>query len=366
MAVFPGVIRSSFEGFVEELAGEPRVVAIGLIGSWARGDASDASDFDLLVVERSGLNYEFNEMVERGGLRIDVNRVPWSWVGAPVSPALDHRLHEAVLLHDPDGVLDWAREFVGRNYRTPGRVDVRTEGYLVTAEMYLSRASSAATRGDLETASLFAGMCWVPVAHVLMDIAGVPVTRRDLVWGLHRACGRLGAGEVLDWFFSGSGVSALDLAGVRGGVGLFEGVWGMVSELLEGEGEAVGRLHGKLRGEIGYLTGRLFLRGVLGRVGEMLEAGHFVGASAYMRGWLVPLLEGYAWVLSSGVGEKYDYTSLFRTMGEHGASVIRDGALGVFGLEGVGEGAVLGEIDGARRVVGGVRLDRRRLVGGFV
>jgi hypothetical protein len=98
----------------------------------------------------------------------------------------------------------------------------------------------------------------------------------------------------------------------------------------------------------------------------MLEGGHFVGAAMYMRGWLLPLLEGYAWVLASGVGEKYDYTSLFRTMREHGAAGVWEGALGVFGLGGVDEGVVLGEIDGARRVVGGVRLDRRRLVEGFV
>ena len=366
MAVFPGVIRSSFEGIVGELAGEPEVVAIGLIGSWARGDASDASDFDLLVVERSGLGYEFFEVVEWEGLPVDLNRVPWSWVGAPVSPVVDHRLREALLLHDPDGVLGWAMEFVGRSYRSPGRIDVRTDDCLATAETYLSRASAAAIRGDLEAASLFAGMCWVPVAHVLMDIAGVPVTRRDLVWGFWRACWKLGTLDVFDWFVSGSGVARLDAAGVGKSVGLFEDLWVRVSEFMEGEGDVVGRLHGRLRREISYLTGGLVLRRILGRVGEMLGAGHFVGASAYMRGWLLPLLEGYAWVLSSSVGEKYDYTSLFRTMGEYGASVIRDGALEVFGLEGVGEGAVLGDISGARRVVGGVRLDRRRLVEGFV
>jgi hypothetical protein len=360
------VIRSAFGGFVDEVSSEPRVVAVGLIGSWARGDASDASDFDLMVVERSGLGYEFDEAVEWEGLSLDVNRVPWSWVGAPVSPVVDHRLHEVVVLRDPDGVLDWAMGFVGRNYRAPGRIEVRSDGYLAAAEMYLSRASSAASRGDLETASLFAGVCWVPVAHVLMDIAGLPVTRRDLVWGLHRACGRLGAGEVYDWFVSGSGVSGLDAAWVREGVGLFEGVWGGVSEFVGGEGEAVGRLHDQLRREIEYLTDGLVLRGILGRVGEMLGMNHYVGAAMYMRGWLLPLLEGYAWVLSSGVGEKYDYTSLFRTMGEHGSADILEGALAVFGLGDVREGLVLGEIDGARRVVGDVRLDRRRLIEGFV
>ena len=366
MAVLPGLIRSAFEGLMDELAGEPGVVAMGLIGSWARGDASCASDFDLMVVERSGLDYEFNEMVEWEGLVVDLNRVPWSWVGAPVSPAVDHRLHEILVLHDPDRVLEWAREFVGRNYRTSGRIDVRTDDYLATAEMYLSRASAAAARGDLETASLFAGVCWVPVARVLMDIAGLPVARRDMVWGFHRACGRLGAGGVYDWFVSGSGVSRLDGVGVGEVVGLFEGLWRRVSEFVEGEGEAVGGLHDRLRKGIEYLTGGLVLRRVLGRVGEMLEGDHFVGAAMYMRGWLLPLLEGYAWILSSGVGEKYDYTSLFRVMREHGAGGVCEGALEVFGLGDVREGVVLGEIDGARRVVGGVRLDRRRLVEGFV
>lgn len=351
---------------MDELADESGVVAMGLIGSWARGDASYASDFDLMVVERSRLDYEFNEMVEWEGLPIDLNRVPWSWVGAPVSPAVDHRLREILVLHDPDRVLEWAREFVGRNYRTPGRIDVRTDDYLATAEMYLSRASAAAARGDLETASLFAGACWVPVARVLMDIAGLPITRRDMVWGFHRACGRLGVRGVYDWFVSGSGMSQLDDVGVGGSLGLFEDLWRGVSEFVEGEGEAVGRLHDRLKRGVEYLTNRLLLRRVLGRVGEMLEGDHFIGAAMYMREWLLPLLEGYAWILSSGVGEKYDYTSLFRVMREHGAAYVCKGALEVFGLGDVREGVVLGEIDEARRVVGDVRLDRRRLVESFV
>jgi hypothetical protein len=90
-----------------------------------------------------------------------------------------------------------------------------------------------------------------------------------------------------------------------------------------------------------------------------------VEAVVYLRGWVLPLLEGFAWVASAVEGDKYDYTSLFRVVG--GADEgIREGALGVLGLSGVTEGAAGEALAGARRFVGDLRLDRRRLVDSFV
>ena len=58
MEVLPGSIRGVFAGLVGDLMGDPGVRALGLFGSWARGEGAASSDFDVLVVDRSGLDYE--------------------------------------------------------------------------------------------------------------------------------------------------------------------------------------------------------------------------------------------------------------------------------------------------------------------
>ena len=77
------------------------------------------------------------------------------------------------------------------------------------------------------------------------------------------------------------------------------------------------------------------------------------------------MLEGFAWVASAVEGEKYDYTSLFRVVGRADEGV-REGALGVLGLSGMTELSAGAALEGARGLVGDLRLDRRRLIDSFV
>ena len=121
------------------------------------------------------------------------------WVVEPVSPLMDYRIQETVVLYDPGGVLGAARGFVERVFMSPRRVETRTDGLLATSEMHLSRASTALSRGDPETASAYVGAELASAAVVLMDIAGVPVTRRQFVWGLRRGVSGWGWRKSLRW-----------------------------------------------------------------------------------------------------------------------------------------------------------------------
>jgi len=362
MEALPGSIRGVFSGLVEGLTGDPGVRALGLFGSWVRGEATASSDFDVLVVGGPGLDYEYSEVEVRGGLVVDLHRVPLGWVREPVSPLLDHRLHETLVLHDPGGVLGAARGFVEGSYMSPRRVEARTDGLLATSEMHLSRASAAFTRGDPETCSAYVGAGLLSAAEVLMDVAGVPVTRRQFVWGLRRACVKLGMMEVYREFLSLSRVAGVGEGMVSDALGGFEEVWGGVSSFVSGHGSVLEGLHGKVRRDVEYLVSRPVLEGVVARVGEMVDVGSLVEALAFLRGWMLPLLEGYAWVVSAVGGEKYDYTSLFRVVGGD----VREGALGVLGLSDVSEREAGDSLVAVRRLVGDLRLDRRRLVDSFV
>jgi predicted nucleotidyltransferase len=367
VVIFPREIRSTIDRFVEDLVNQSTVMSAGLFGSWARYEASASSDLDMLVVDSSDMDFEFHELVEYEGLLMDVNRVPWRWVGEMVVPEMDHRLHEVLILHDPSGLLKRARGFVEGRYRTKGRVEVRTEGYLTNADMFLSRASSAMTRKDLETASLFADMSLEAVVEVLMDVAGLPITRGAFMWNLRRACERLEMMEVYKKVISLARLSGLEKGRVAVSLNRFEGVWRQMSAYIEDNGDVVEGMHDRLRRDIGYLTDPALLRCILARTGEMLERYNFVEAAMYMRGWLLPLLEDYAWVISAKRGDKFDHTSLFKTIKEHeGAEEICGGAAEVFDLRDLGRDGVRLAMDGVRSVIADVRMARRGLIEGFV
>ncbi len=356
---------SAVRSLVDDLAGDGSVAAVGLFGSWSRYEGSGA--VDLLVVDRSGVDFEFREFLVRGGVGLDLNWVPWGWVGEVVSPEVDQRLRELVVLYDPDGLLGRARGFVSRNFRTPGRVEVRTEGYLTMAEMYLSRASSAYTRGDLETAVLYADTSLMSLGYTLMDVAGVPIARGSFVWGLRRAGERLGRldlyGEILK-VARLSGLSAGEVGDLRG---LFGGIWRGVVKFFGENWFVVEGLHERLSRDISYLSDAALRGMVESRVDEMLCGHAFVEAAVYMRSWLLPLLEGYAWVVAARRGDKFDYPSLLRVVGgsEEGGSLL-GGSLAVLGLGGLDEVGAEGVIEGARSLIGRVRGDRRGLIRGFV
>jgi predicted nucleotidyltransferase len=367
LAASAEVLRGTIDGFVGELARQETVTSVGLFGSWARYEASEASDFDVLVVDRSGVDFEFNELVERGGLLFDINRIPWRWVGEIVRPEIDHRLHEAVVLYDPSGLMGRARGFVEGNYRTPGRVEVRTEGCLTRSEMYLSRASSAMTRRDPETAAVYMDASLEEAAGILMDVAGFPRTRGALVWNARRACERLGMMDFYGAFIESARLSGVGRGEAEGCLGRFEAAWRQISGYIGFNRHVVGGLHEVLRRDIAYMTGPAMLRLVLARASEMLGGSGFVEASAYMRGWLLRLLEDYAWVVSAKRGDKLDYASLFRTIGEdEKAGDVFGDVSEVFGLGGVDEGFARRSMEVARSVISGLGGDRRRIIDEFV
>ncbi|MCW3978464.1 MAG: hypothetical protein NWF12_01830 [Candidatus Bathyarchaeota archaeon] len=366
MAVSQGSVLSKIRDFIEDFAEADAISSVGLFGSWARYEASESIALDVLAVDGSS-DFEFHELVEHEGLLLDIDRIPWEWVGEVVVPEVDHRLHEVIVVHDPSGALEKARAFVEGNYRTPGRVEIRTEDCLTSADVYLSRSTSAMTRRDLETASMFAEVSLEPASHVLMDVAGVPVSRSDPIWNLRRACEGLGMLDFYRDYIDVLQMSDLEDEDAVEGLRLFEDIWRRVLDYTGRSPDVVGGLHERLRREIAYLTNPAMLALSAGRAGEMMGMHNLVGASVYLRRRLLPLLEVYAWVVSARRGEKFDYTTLFRTLSEdEGSAEVCDAALRFYGLEGLDEGAAWERVERARSVVGRVRAERRGLIEGFV
>ena len=362
MAALPEGLRSTFDHFVEDLAKQATVSSIGLFGSWSRYEASAVSDFDVLVAD-GRVSYEFHESLEYEGVLMDITRIPVNWIEEVVSPDVDHMVHETLILYDPSGLLKRAKDWLGVNYRTPGRIEVRTEQYLSGADTYFSRASAAMTRGDLETASLFSDMSLTPVAHILMDVSGLPITRSAFIWNLGRACEKIGITGVYKIILNNTRLIGLELPDVASNLERFEDVWRKISKYLADNREVVNGLHDMLKDEINYLTSPATLKGIVARTEAMLAEYNFIEAANYMRTWLHPLLEDYAWLISAKQGAKLDYTSLLRYIRLYeGGAGIHDGAAEIFNVKNIEENAVKNEIETARSVIAQIRKERRKLI----
>jgi hypothetical protein len=362
MEAFPGVIRGTLSEQIDILKKNPSVAAIGFFGSWVRGETTPASDFDFLIVDNKGIDYEYSEAIVQGELVLDLHRVPFEWVHEPLSPVMDHRLNETIIIHDPKRILRGAKRFLLRSYMSPRRIETRTDGILATSEMHLSRASAAYDRGDPETASAYVGAGLVSASVVLLDIAGLPISRKSFVWDLRRACVKMEMEDVYREFLSLSGISNFGSKDVAESLDGLVTVWDEVSSYVNQKREILRGLHGKIRRDLEYYSSSPILEGVTARTQEMLELNNFPEAIIFLQGWMLPLLENYAWVISAVAGEKYDYTSLFRVVGES----LRDEASRVLGLYTVTERSVGDSLEAVRNYVRNIRLDRRRLIDSYV
>jgi len=366
MVELPQGISSIISRFVMDLAKQTTVSSIGLFGSRSRYDASPTSDYDVLVIDSRRFDYELNERVEYDGAIMDITRIPKEWVDEVVSPGVDHMLHETVILYDPNGMLKRARDWVEANYRTPGRVEIRTEQYLTLADTYLSRASAAMVREDLETAALFSDVSLNPIAHVIMEVADFPITRSAFIWNLRRACEKIDMIGIYKVFINNRRLGGLDKADVLSHLEKFEGLWRGISQYMRDNREIIEGLHDRLRDEINYLTDPTMLRGLFARAEEMVNQNNFIEAANYMRGWLQPLIEDYAWLIAAKQGNKLDYTSLIRTIRLYeGPGGIYDNAAEIFNIKNIEANAVQQEIETVRSIIAHTRKKRREMIDSF-
>jgi len=364
---FPKALSSTFNRFIEDLTKQATVSSIGLFGSWSRYDASPDSDFDVLVIDRRTFDYEFHERVDYDGATMDITRIPIRWVSGVVNPDVDHMLHETIVLYDPSGLLKRAGDWVDANYRTRGRIEVRTEEYLTNSDTYLSRASAALARDDFETASLFSDMSLKPIGHVIMEIADLPITRSAFVWNLRRACEKIDMIGTYKVIINNARLAGLEKADVLSCLEIFEELWRRISRYMSDNRDVIEGLHDRLKDEISYLTDPTMLKGLLTRIRRMIFESNFIEASNYMRDWLLPLIESYAWLISAKQDSKLEYTSLFKTIKLYeGSAGIFEGAADIFNVKNIEEQAVKNEIESARSVISYTRKKRREMIDTFI
>jgi len=364
MMKLPEKVRKTLERTVNELKTEENVYGVGLFGSWSRGEAEASSDVDLFIFDKGGFSHEFVERIESGGLLMDLDHVPKAWILGPIPPEIDQKLYEMQVLYDRDWSLTNTKLLMTKLYGSAERVEIRTEAHVVDSDIFLSRATSAFSREDFQSARLFAAVAMETVLKVLMEIALEPFSSSNFVERLKRSTDRLGMPSSFTEYLETAGFNDATSDSVRDKLRLFKTLWDEMKTVSTQNVEAVQSSHFKVRTKLDYYLNPGFLQGMMVRAGALVDSGKAVEASHYLSNVLVDIVENYVWLKSSVERAKVDYTTLMRSLQSLEEKNPRnyENTVRFLGLKEADEAGASKAIEKARQTMIRIRKERKTLI----
>jgi len=314
MMKLPEKIRRTLEKIVKEMRIKENVYGVGLFGSWSRGDAVKSSDVDLLVLDKGSFSHEFVERTEINGLLIDLDHIPKRWIHGLIPPEVDQKIHEMQILYDRDWSLTNTKLLMAKSYSSPERVDIRTEAHIVESDIYLSRATSAFSREDLESAQLFATIALENILRVLMEIALEPFSNSRFIQKLEDSTAKLDRRNLFTEYLNVLSVNKNYNGSVEAKLKLFKAIWDEISFTAKQNLQALESSHFIVKTKLKYYLNPAFLQGMVTRTKSLINSEKKIEAAHYLQGTLVDLIENYAWLKSSIANIKIDCTTLMRSL----------------------------------------------------
>ncbi len=314
MIRLPEKIRRTLEKIVKEMRIKEDIYGVGLFASWSRGDATKSSDVDLFVLDKGNFDHEFVERIEINGLFIDLDHIPKAWIHGQIPSELDQKLYEMQIFYDRDWSLTNTKLLMAKSYGSPERVDIRTEGHVVESDIYLSRATSAFSRKDFQSAQLFATMALEDVLRVLMEVTLEPFSNSRFIEKLEESTAKLGMQNLFDEYLEISGLSRVENVSVERKLKLFKVIWDEISFTAKQNPRAFESSHFRVKTKLRYYLNPAFLQGMIIRTKSLINSGKAIEATHYLNNIFVDMVENYAWLKSSIGKVKLDYTTLMRSL----------------------------------------------------
>jgi predicted nucleotidyltransferase len=361
MIRLPEKIRISLDRLVKNLKTHETISSISLFGSWSRGDADPSSDVDLLIVDNRPFDYEYVERLEQNGTLIDLDYVPQKWISGSVPPEIDQKIYEAYILYDKEWTLTDTKEHVMNAYNTPERLGIRTEGHLVDADIYLSRATSAQARGDYESAHVFATLSAQTILKIIIEVSKLPVTCSHYLKTLGNATKQLSITPIFANYLLIAQLENFNANQVLEKLSSFKTVWNEIFSLTRANTHVLSSMHFKIRTKLNYYTTPAFLQGIILRSQTLLNEDLPQETPHYVFTVLVDMLENYAWLKAAEENVRLDYTTLLRSLKGPGQkpSTIYKNAKKALNIENVDESGAEKTVAAAKRLVLEVRQKRR-------
>lgn len=364
MITLPEKLRRTLERIVKELRVRDDVYGIGLFGSWSRGDAAASSDVDLFIVDKASFSYEYVERIQTGGFFIDLDHVPKQWIHGAVPPEIDQKLYELQILYDRDWSLTNTKLLMAKSYRSPERVDIRTEAHVVESDIYLSRATSAFSRQDFRSSYLFATVALENILRVLIEIALEPFSNSRFIEILESSTKKLGTHSLFNEYVKIAGLSEVENVTVKDKLGLFKTIWDEINVIAKQNLSLLESSHFKVRSKLNYCLNPAFLQGALIRATSLIDSEKIVEASHYLKYILLDIVENYAWFKSSIEKIKIDYTTLIHSLEnlEEKNRKNYEDIVKFLGLSDMDKTVASHEVEKAREMILRIRKDRKVLI----
>lgn len=362
--ILPEKVRKAIEKTIKQIKVSKNIYGVGLFGSWSRGDASPVSDVDLLLVDASGVNYEHIERVEVGGFFVDLDHVPLEWIKSVIPPEIDQKLYEMQILYDKDWSLTNSKLLMSKTYSSPERVAIRTEGHLIDSDIYLSRATSAFSRADFRSASLFNSIALEHILKVLLEITLQPFSNSRFIDTLKFSAGKVKRQELFEDYIKVTGLDKVESAQVMEKLSIFKMVWNNIDETVKKNMQTLESSHYKVKAKMKYYLNSSFFRGTVQRTTSLVDSEKPSEALHYLRSMLFDFIENYVWLKFDINKVKGNYVTSIQCLEHLEKRNVRNyyNILRIFDLDNIGKTSVDGAIQKTREITLKIRKDRKVLI----
>jgi len=367
MVRLPENIRDPLEKFVRRLSAKETVLGVGLFGSWSRGDATSASDLDLLIIDNRNFSCEYVDRINLKENLIDLNYVPRNWLSGRFPLEIDQKLHEAYVLYDRDWSLTSTKDWLARVYRNSHRIDLRTEQYVVESDILLSKAFSAYQRNDFQSACIFAEVAAESIVKTFMEINCTPISNSRFIKTLKESTVKLGMPHIFSAFLTVTRLSEVNPDEAERRLELFKGVWDDLSSCMRKRRSVVDSLPFGIQTNLKYYGDPNFLHGTVARAGKILADENYIEASHYLLSSLFSIVENYVPFISARKETKFSYApfiSMMRSF-EESAQMSSD-IVATFGLNDITPREARELLRTAKELTRDVRRWRKVLIDWFV
>ena len=310
----PEKIRRVLEKTIREMMTKEDVYGLALFGSWSRGDATEVSDVDLLVLTQSGIPDEYVERIVADSLMVDLDFIPRKWIQGLIPPELDQKLIEAQILYDRDWALTNVKLLMAKSYGSPERVEIRTNAHVIEADIYLNRATSALSKGDPLSAWLFAATAMENILKILLEIALEPFSNSHFIEKSEVATEKLGLKRTFEEYMELARLNEVDKTTAEEKLKLFKALWDEMNFFIRQNPSAVEKAPFKVKKSLKYYFNSAFMQGAILRATSIIGAKKFAEAAHYLDSIFLNMLENYAWLKSKREQQPIDYTTLIRSM----------------------------------------------------
>jgi hypothetical protein len=253
---------------------------------------------------------------------------------------------------------------MAKSYASPERIDIRTEAHLLDSDIYLSRATSAFSREDYQSAQIFAITALDDILEILSEIAMEPFSNSHFIERMEHATAKLEMPGLFDKYLDTSKLNDIDDSRIRDKLELFKTIWKEISITTKSNVQKLRPTHFKVKANLDYYLNPAFLQGVIMRTNFLIDSEKIIEASHYLTRVFLDIAENYAWLRFSSSGVRINWAILMRLLRrlEEKNPKNYDRMVNFLNLNNIGKAEASDTINKTRETVLKIRKDRKVLI----